>query len=94
MKQVREVKGNMKGFCRCFCRYFSSKRKSREIVGLLLDGAGDLEKRNTEMTRVLKTFFTCIQQSQAPRPVGKSRAKWSRVRLRNSYTNWTYRSPW
>lgn len=34
---VRDVKGNNNGFY----KYISSKRKVREIVSLLLDGAGD-----------------------------------------------------
>jgi len=62
----REVSGNMKGFC----RYFSSKGKSRENMGPLLKEVGDLEIMNTEKAEVLKAFFTlvcisktCLQQS-------------------------------
>lgn len=38
LKLARDVKGNIKGFS----RYVSSKMKTRENVGLLLNGAGNL----------------------------------------------------
>lgn len=38
--------------------YFISKRKVRENVGLLLDGAGDSVTKDTENTKVFHAFFT------------------------------------
>lgn len=94
MKLVREVKGKMKGFC----RYVSSKRKSRENTGPLLNRAGNLQRTNTSRCPrpspgplFIKSAFS---NPRPLRPVGKSRARntypwWRRVRLGNPYTNWT-----
>ena len=58
---------------RCFYRYISSKRKTRENVGPLLNGAGELVPEDTEKANVLSALFslvftdkTNLQESQAP----------------------------
>lgn len=56
LKLVREVKGNLKGFCRLFSR----KRKTRENMIPLLNGEGDLLTKNAEKDTVLCDFFTLI----------------------------------
>ncbi|GAB0177985.1 mitochondrial enolase superfamily member 1 [Grus japonensis] len=75
------MKGNRKGSY----RNFSSKRKSRENVGPLLNGVGDMVIRDmkkvelhTGKTEVLNAFFTlgstveiCSQKSQASETSGK-----------------------
>lgn len=67
----------MKGFC----RYVSSKRKSRENTGPLLNRAGNLQRTNTENIEVPKAFTwafihkICLQQSQAPETSGKVQSK-------------------
>ncbi|XP_067173621.1 olfactory receptor 14C36-like [Apteryx mantelli] len=64
-----DVKGNKKGFC----RYISSKEKTREYVSLVLNGAGDMVTKDVEKAKVYSAFFasdfpdkTCLQESQAP----------------------------
>ncbi|GAB0204007.1 hypothetical protein GRJ2_002866300 [Grus japonensis] len=70
----RDIKGNKKGFY----TYISSKRKMRENVGLLLNGAGDLVTQDMEKTEVLNAAFasvftskTGLQESQVPETRGK-----------------------
>lgn len=53
---VRNVKGNKNGFY----KYISRKRKIRENVGLLLDGAGDLVTKDMEKAKVFNAFFTSV----------------------------------
>lgn len=67
-------KGNKKGFY----KYLNSKRKTREKVAPLLNGAGKLETNNMEQAEVLNNFFasifaskTALQESQAPQIRGK-----------------------
>lgn len=50
---VSNVKGNKKSFSRCI----SMKRKTRENMGLVLNGAGDLVTKDMEKVKVLNTFF-------------------------------------
>lgn len=50
---VREVRGNMTGFC----RYFSRKR-SRENMGPLQNMTRNVERMNTEEAKVLVVFST------------------------------------
>lgn len=50
---ARGVKGNKKGFY----KYINSKRKSRENMGQLLNGAGELVARDMEKAKVLSVFF-------------------------------------
>lgn len=91
---VKEVRGNMSGFC----RYFSNKI-SRESTGPLLNMARNLEGINTEEAKAIMIFSTwsllkknCLQESV--KTVGDARARklypcW-RVRLGNSYRPWKY----
>lgn len=65
-----------------FCRHFSSRRKSRKNMGLLLNGAGNLKRMNMEKAEVLKPFFilvfigkTCPHQSDVPESGGKVQSK-------------------
>lgn len=65
---MRDIKDNKEGFNKCI----SSKRKTREYVGLLLNVPGDLETKDVEKAEVLSAFFTSVftgntslQQSQA-----------------------------
>lgn len=74
----KEVKGNKK----CFYRYISSKRKSRENMGLLLNVAGGLMTKDMEKAKALHAPFGSIftgmtdyQESQAPETSGKGRSK-------------------
>lgn len=53
-------------------KHISSRRHVRKIVGLLLNGSGDLVTNDTAKTKVLNTFFTFgFQQTQAPETKGK-----------------------
>lgn len=51
---VRYVKSNKKGFC----RYTSSKRRTREQAGLLLNGRGELVRNDMEKAEVLNIFLS------------------------------------
>ena len=67
------MKSNEKGFY----GDISSRRKARENVGPLLNGAGDLLINEIKKSEVLNVFFTlvfsgrtCLQESQAPEASG------------------------
>lgn len=53
---VREVKDNKKGFL----KYDSSKTKTRENVGPLLNEMGALVMEDTEKVKLLNTFFILV----------------------------------
>lgn len=60
-------------------RYIRSKSKTRELVGLMLNGAGDLKTKNIKMARILMSSLLLSLQVKPPfqnpkplRPVGKS----------------------
>jgi len=64
---MRSIKDNKKSFYRCI----TSKRKSRESLGLPLNGTGDLVTNDMEKTEVLNVFFasvftgnSCLQNTQ------------------------------
>lgn len=56
LKLVREIKGNLIGFC----RLFSSKRKTRENMSPQLNGEGDLLTKDAEKDTVFCAFFILI----------------------------------
>lgn len=56
MSLERDVKGSKNGFY----KYISSKRKVRENVSLLLNGAGDLVTKDMEKAKVFNAFFTSV----------------------------------
>ena len=51
---MRDMKDSKKG------RYMSSKRKTRENVGMLLNGAGDLETKDTEKAKLLNVLSAMV----------------------------------
>ncbi|GAB0182598.1 mitochondrial enolase superfamily member 1 [Grus japonensis] len=66
---ARDVKDNKKGFF----KYISSKRKTRENVGPLLNEVGALVMEDTEKAEILNAFFASVftakagpQESQTP----------------------------
>lgn len=68
----------MKGNIKSFYGYISSKMKTRENVGLLLNGAGILKTKDMGKDEVLNAFFTsvftgkdCFQEPQDPEARGK-----------------------
>jgi len=68
LKLARDVKDNKKSFF----KYISSKRKTRDNVGLLLNEAGALVTEDAEKAELLNAFFASVftvkagpQQSQA-----------------------------
>lgn len=72
---ARDLKGKKKDLC----KYSRSKRKTREGVDQLLNGAEDLVTKN--MSRVLNTVFSllftsmiCLQKSPISEFMGKSLA--------------------
>lgn len=67
---VREVKANVK----CFCRFFSSKRKNRENMGLLLSGEIDDKGHRKEQSRAFYILIF-IGKTRPPKPTGKSRVR-------------------
>lgn len=73
LKLVREVKANMK----CFSIFFSSKRKTRENMGLLLSGEIDLVTKDTEKNKAVRAFYILIfiGKTRPPKPTGKSRVR-------------------
>lgn len=71
---MMEMKGKMKDFC----SYSSSKRKTRENMGLLLKGTGTLVTEDMEKAEELKASLalvfvgkTYLQESQALKFCGK-----------------------
>lgn len=67
---ARDAKGNKKGFCKYLC----GKRKTREIVGPQLNGAGALVTQDMGKAEVLNAFFTSktsLQESKTPEAAGK-----------------------
>ncbi|GAB0182218.1 hypothetical protein GRJ2_000687100 [Grus japonensis] len=58
---ARDVKDNKKGFF----KYISSKRKTRENVGLLLNEVGALVMEDTEKTELLNAFFASVFTAKA-----------------------------
>ena len=96
-----EVKGNKKGFY----KYISSKRKSRENTGLLLNVAGDVMTKDMEKAETLHALFasiftgmTDLQESQARETSGKDRSKDNlpsveKDQVREHLKNWTCSSP-
>ena len=73
---ARDVKDNKKGVSKCI----SNKRKARENVGPLLNGAGNLVTQDMEKVEVLNIFSTSVFTGKTSlqasgRPVGKSEMK-------------------
>lgn len=78
---LKDVKGDKKGFY----RYTSSKSKSRETMGPLLDGAGNRVIKDMEKMEVPQAFFaliftrkTSLQESQVHETSGKV---WNKAEL-------------
>jgi len=61
LKLARDVKNNKKGFF----KYISSKRKTRDNVGPLLNEAGVLVTEDAEKTELLNAFFASVFSSKA-----------------------------
>ncbi|GAB0178742.1 mitochondrial enolase superfamily member 1 [Grus japonensis] len=61
LKLVRDVKDNKKGFF----KYISSKRKTRENVGPLLNEVGALVTEDTENADLLNAFLASVFSAQA-----------------------------
>ncbi|KAK4810492.1 hypothetical protein QYF61_004272 [Mycteria americana] len=90
---ARDVKGNKKGFC----KYIGDKRKTRENVGPLLNGTGDLVTQDMEKADVLNAFFasvftrkTSLQESHVPETKGRVWNKediplWKRISFDRSW---------
>ena len=55
------MKGNEKGFY----RYISSKRKIWVNVGPLINGAGDMVKKDMEKAKLLHAFFTSVSTGKS-----------------------------
>lgn len=53
---MREINGNKKGLYKCT----NDRRKTRENVGLLLNGAGALVSQDMEKAEMLNAFFTLV----------------------------------
>jgi len=66
---VRDVKGNKKGFF----KYIGDKRKAREKVSLLLNGAGVPVTQDKEKAFFASVFSSkaSLQESQVPETRGK-----------------------
>ena len=69
---ARDVKGN-----KDFCRHMDSKRKTRENVRRLLNGAKGLETKETEKAKILNALLPLSLPSGMPGP-GDSRSVWSK----------------
>ena len=70
---AKDVKGNRKGFY----KYINSKRKTRENMDLLLNGAAELVANEMPKAKVLSAFFasvftskTGLQEAQTPQTRG------------------------
>lgn len=50
---------NKKGKKNGFYKYIRNKRKTRENVGLLLNGMRNLVQKDTEKADVVNAFFSC-----------------------------------
>lgn len=78
---LRDVKDNKKGFDRCT----SSKSKTRENMGPLLNGAGNRVTKDMEKTEVSKAFFALIfarkTSLQDPRVHETTAKVWSKAEL-------------
>lgn len=97
MNLEKNVKGSNKGFY----RYLNSKRKTRENVGPLLNGARELVINDMEKAKVLNAAFVSVftsknsfQESQATEARGKL---WCKEDLHlveenqvREQLNWTY----
>jgi len=57
---ARDVEVNKKDF-----KYISSKRKTRENVGLVLNEVGTLVKEDTENMELMNTFFASVFTAKA-----------------------------
>lgn len=75
---ARDVKGNKKDFY----RHMDSRRKTRENVRCLLNGAKGLETKDTEKAEILSAFFALVftgaiylQECQVLETVGMSGAR-------------------
>lgn len=58
---MKGMKGNKEGFY----KYVSSKRKTRENLDPLLNGAGDLLTNNMEKTEVFNAFFASVLNGES-----------------------------
>ena len=74
----------MKGNKKIFCRHTSSKRKTRENVGLLLNRAGALVTKSMEKAQVLKGFFTSVFTDK----IGLQESLPPETRARKTYPQW------
>jgi len=61
LKLARDVKDNKKGFFKCI----SSKRKTRDNVGLLLNKVGILVTEDAEKAELLNAFFASVSSAKA-----------------------------
>lgn len=89
---MRQVNGNKKGFK----RYIIRPRRTRENVGQLLTGAGEMETKDTETTEALSASFdsvftgnTGFQESQVSETIWSVQSQedlcqWRRTMSRHS----------
>ncbi|GAB0199208.1 mitochondrial enolase superfamily member 1 [Grus japonensis] len=67
-----DVKDNKKGFF----KYISSKRKTRENVGPLLNEVGALVMEDTEKAELLNAFFASVFTAKAGPQESQTRESW------------------